>query len=210
MAKNFQVTPSTFFQAVWGIILEKFNNKHDVVFGAVVSGRPPEIEGVENILGSFMATIPTRIRNDENTAFSSLIRDVQESALKSQPHHHYPLAEIQANSHLKQNLFDHIFVFENFPRSDAVSKLSDVKPFEQSNYSLNFIIVPGESLNLIFTYNGNLYDAKFIKNLVGQIEKAVDIVLENENIKVKDITISQIFLTAASNIHEDKDGDFDI
>ncbi|MCX6580366.1 MAG: amino acid adenylation domain-containing protein [Candidatus Aminicenantes bacterium] len=210
MAKNFQVTTSTFFQAVWGIILEKFNNKHDVVFGAVVSGRPPEIEGVENILGSFMATIPIRIKNDENTAFSSLIRDVQESALKSQPHHHYPLAEIQANSHLKQNLFDHIFVFENFPRLDAVSKLSDVKPFEQSNYSLNFIIVPGESLNLIFTYNGNLYDANFIKNLAGQIEKAVDIVLENENIKVKDITISQIFLTAASNIHADKDGDFDI
>ena len=210
MAKDFNVTLSNLLQVIWGIILEKFNDKLDVVFGAIVSGRPPEIEGVENILGSFMTTIPVRIKNEENTRFSSLVRDVQENALLSEPHHHFSLAEIQANSQLKQNLFDHLFVFENYPMIESISRLSNVNGFEQSNYSLNFIILPGEDLNLIFIYNSHLYDSNFIKNMASQIEKVVDIVLENKDVEVKDITISQHFVTTSSTIHKDTDDSFDI
>ncbi|MCI0471201.1 MAG: condensation domain-containing protein, partial [Candidatus Aminicenantes bacterium] len=42
-----QVTPGTIIRAVWGFVLSKYNNREDVVFGAVVSGRPGEIENVD-------------------------------------------------------------------------------------------------------------------------------------------------------------------
>jgi amino acid adenylation domain-containing protein/non-ribosomal peptide synthase protein (TIGR01720 family) len=45
-SKNY-VTLNTLIQVVWGILLGRYNRKEDVVFGAVVSGRPPGLEGVE-------------------------------------------------------------------------------------------------------------------------------------------------------------------
>ncbi len=46
-AKQHGVTLATLIQAVWGVMLQQYNRTDDVVFGAVVSGRPSEIPGVE-------------------------------------------------------------------------------------------------------------------------------------------------------------------
>ena len=56
-------------RVIWGILLGKYNGKEDVVFGAVVSGRPSELEGVESMVGLFINTIPVRIRFEEKMKF---------------------------------------------------------------------------------------------------------------------------------------------
>ncbi|MDJ1631285.1 hypothetical protein QNN00_16790 [Bacillus velezensis] len=40
---------------------------------------------------------------------------VQQNALASQSYDTYPLYEIQAQTEQKQNLIDHIMIFENYP-----------------------------------------------------------------------------------------------
>ncbi|MCP4153812.1 MAG: non-ribosomal peptide synthetase, partial [bacterium] len=65
LAAEKQVTLNTIFQVNWGILLQKYNNTNDVVFGAVVSGRPPEIEGVAGIVGLFINTVPVRIKQEK-------------------------------------------------------------------------------------------------------------------------------------------------
>lgn len=45
-ARN-QVTMNTVMQTIWGVLLQKYNNSNDVVFGSVVSGRPEGIPGIE-------------------------------------------------------------------------------------------------------------------------------------------------------------------
>ena len=59
-ARN-KVTLNIILETVWGLLLQKYNNHHDVVFGKVVSGRPPEIEGIENMVGLFINTVPVRV-----------------------------------------------------------------------------------------------------------------------------------------------------
>ena len=49
-------------KGAWALILSKYCNQQDVVFGSVVSGRPPDLEGVENMIGLFVNTLPVRIR----------------------------------------------------------------------------------------------------------------------------------------------------
>jgi hypothetical protein len=61
LASKNQVTLNTVFQALWGLVLQKYNNTDDVVFGAVVSGRPAGLPGVEKMVGLFINTIPVRI-----------------------------------------------------------------------------------------------------------------------------------------------------
>ncbi|WP_228457073.1 condensation domain-containing protein, partial [Chryseobacterium sp. LAM-KRS1] len=44
------VTLNTYVQAVWSYLLSKYNSSEEIVFGSVVSGRPAELEGIENMV----------------------------------------------------------------------------------------------------------------------------------------------------------------
>ncbi|EWM10644.1 condensation domain-containing protein, partial [Kutzneria sp. 744] len=48
-------------QGAWAVVLSELTGRDDVVFGAVVSGRPPEVPGIETMVGLFINTIPVRI-----------------------------------------------------------------------------------------------------------------------------------------------------
>ncbi|NOQ28294.1 MAG: non-ribosomal peptide synthetase, partial [Bacteroidales bacterium] len=125
IASDNNVTASIILQSVWAILLAKYSNKEDIVFGSVVSGRPSEIYGVESIVGLFINNVPVRIQFSKDLEFSTLIKRVQNSNLDSETHHYISLAEIQAQSILKQNLIDHIIVFENFPIAEKIENLDN-------------------------------------------------------------------------------------
>src|SRR5262249_52951542 len=48
------LTLNTFIQTAWAILLGRLTGQDDVVFGVTVAGRPPEIAGVENMVGLFI------------------------------------------------------------------------------------------------------------------------------------------------------------
>ena len=49
-------------QAAWAILLGRLTGRDDVVFGVTVAGRPPEIAGIESMVGLFINTLPLRVR----------------------------------------------------------------------------------------------------------------------------------------------------
>ncbi|HLP60851.1 MAG TPA: amino acid adenylation domain-containing protein, partial [Candidatus Deferrimicrobium sp.] len=189
------VTLNTVAQTLWGIILGKYNGKEDVVFGAVVSGRPVDLEGVESMVGLFINTIPVRIRFAEKMKFYRLIQQVQQEALAAEPYHYHPLAEIQARTALKQNLIDHILVFENYPIAGQITgkqlpvKLVNVEVFQQTNYDLNIILEGVERLTIKFQYNGNVYDRDFVERIAGHFYLAVGQAIENQELEVGELTL---------------------
>ena len=93
IARNNQVTLNIVFQSIWGILLQRYNNTDDVVFGAVVSGRPPEIPGIEKMVGLFINTIPVRIKSSNAQPFSVLIKEVRDRAFQSARYDYYSLAD---------------------------------------------------------------------------------------------------------------------
>jgi tyrocidine synthetase-3 len=201
LAARNHVTLNTVTQTIWGIILGKYNRKEDVVFGTVVSGRPFELEGVESMLGLFINTIPVRIRFEEQVKFNRLLGKIQEAAVASEPHHYHPLAEIQSRSPLKQNLIDHLFIFENYPIAEQIEgygserhkseklalKLVKVDVFEQTNYDFNVIISASNQGRIIFQYNGNVYERDFVERIGDHLRVTMDQVIENEGIEIKEI-----------------------
>ncbi len=89
------ITKSVFFQVAWGLLLAKFGHTEDVIFGLVVSGRPPELKGVEEMIGLFSNTIPVRISLVDSHTVETLLKMTQERAIESMDHHYIQLAEIQ-------------------------------------------------------------------------------------------------------------------
>ncbi|NJL59460.1 MAG: hypothetical protein HC887_07245 [Desulfobacteraceae bacterium] len=166
IAAQERVTPNVIFQSLWGVLLGAYNNTHDVVFGATVSGRPADFSGIEQMVGLFLNTIPVRIVSQNNQKFTELIRNRQQHYLESEPFHYASLANIQMLTPLKNDLLDHLMVFENYPfsqeladiakKSDPGFSIGDIEEFERTNYDLHLEIYPGKKYGLnstmIFRY----------------------------------------------------------
>ena len=192
------VTLNTIIQSAWGILLGRYNNVSDVVFGAVVSGRPSSLLGVESIVGLFINTIPVRIVYSGSTTLGILLKEVQASALESEPHHYDALTEIQSKSGLGSALLDHVIVFENYPIADKLVEqddieggygVSSVEVFEQTNYDLSIVVEPGEELRISFQYNENRFDSSTIAQLSSHLQLILD-----QMIRDIDQTVDQISL----------------
>ena len=198
------VTINTLMQTVWAIVLGKYNGTGDVVFGAVVSGRPPEIEGVEAMVGCFINTIPVRINYEEDTRFTDLIRKVQQNAIDSEHHHYYPLAEIQSESVLKQNLLDHIMEFVNYPIAEQIEGIGDkikrnaesqsltitkVNLFEQGNYDFNVLVIPKEQLSVSLNFNANVYDRDLVERVGLHSVHVLEQIINDEEITIAKIVL---------------------
>lgn len=199
IAVNNNTTVSTLFQTMWGILLQKYNNLDDVVFGTVVSGRPPEVPSIDKMIGLFINTIPVRVRTDRRDTFTTLFQKINDYIVGSGKHQHFPLYEIQSNTLQKQSLINHIVVFENYPIDKEVASLewegsigfslSDVKIFEQTNYDFTITVLPGENLSVKFTYNCFAFDEKEVKAIENHLLRIVDTVVENPNTLIEDIEL---------------------
>ncbi|MEQ9310665.1 MAG: amino acid adenylation domain-containing protein, partial [Balneolaceae bacterium] len=199
ISKTYGVTLNTIIQSIWGIQLSKYNGINDVVFGAVVSGRSPEIEGIESMVGLCVNTIPVRISFSEEESFDTLVRKVHERAIESERHHHSPLAEIQASTGSGVELLDHIIGFQNYPIEKQIEmlahdkgidqiKVSQVNVFEQVNYDLSIVIVPGDEIRIIFDYNPNLYGST-IENITHHLTNIINQIVLNHHICISELNI---------------------
>ncbi|WCM63688.1 amino acid adenylation domain-containing protein [Paenibacillus polymyxa] len=181
VADRYGVTMSSLFLAAWGLVLGWYNQTNDVVFGNVVSGRPTEIAGVERMVGLFINTIPIRVKMHETETFSQLMKRVQQESLQSQKFDHSPLVEIQEQSTLKQRLFNHIVVFENFPLqekeeltgSDLGFMITDALISEQTNYDFNLNIETGTRLSVNLAYNQNVYSKETAARVEGHLRNVL-------------------------------------
>ncbi|MCP4216461.1 MAG: AMP-binding protein, partial [bacterium] len=183
-ARSHGVTLNSMFQTLWGLVLQRYNDCDDVVFGAVVSGRPPHLEGAVNILGLFINTVPVRIKCSRKQSFSSLVKEVQKSVGELRSHEYLPLAEIQAESGAAGGLFDHIIAFENYNLQAPTEKSAPEEPYfsiastrhyEQTHYPFTIIVFPKtSSLEIKFTYDTAIYEEAFIRRAGEYLERLME------------------------------------
>ncbi|MFF0508402.1 condensation domain-containing protein, partial [Streptomyces fimicarius] len=163
LARRLGVTVNTLVQVAWALQLARLTGDDDIVFGATVSGRPPEIENVENIVGLFINTVPVRVRLDRTETLMALLLRVQDEQSALLDHHYIGLTEIQrAAGH--GELFDTLVAFESYP-VDADSMggslgdltITGTSGSDATHYPLTLIAVPGTRLQLRLGFRGGLF-----------------------------------------------------
>ncbi|HEY9257269.1 amino acid adenylation domain-containing protein [Chitinophaga sp.] len=190
-AAGYGVTINTLIQFVWGTLLAKYNNCRDVVFGIVVAGRPSELPGVENMVGLFINTVPIRITFDRQQPIGQILKAMQDAAIESNPHHYHPLTAIQNGSNPGRDLLNHILVFDNYPIQQEVEKgvfnIEQVSVFEQTNYDLAVVVVPGEQLHFKLDYNAHVYSQEIMQQVTGHLQQ-----LMSQIVSLGDVPVSAI------------------
>lgn len=201
IAKASQVTVSTLFQTMWGILLQKYNNSQEAIFGSVISGRSPEIPDVEKIVGIFINTIPVRIRTSDKQTFKELMIQVQEASVSSEKYNYLTLADIQAVTGSNNALIHHIVAFENFPvvtdsftdASESDSQewkvLNVIDDHEKTNFDFNVQVQLETELLIKLSYNQNLYNRRFINNIFNHLQQIAHAIIHNLDIQVDEISI---------------------
>ncbi|MCJ2174124.1 non-ribosomal peptide synthetase [Bacillus amyloliquefaciens] len=191
-------TLNTVFQALWGLLLQRVSRCDDAVFGSVVSGRPSDLAGVEKMVGLFINTIPVRVKSG-SFSFLELVRHLQQETLQAEAYSYYPLYDIQAQSPLKQALFDHIIVFENVPAQREIENVSQAGSFdfavedftmeEVTNYGCSIKVIPGNSLYIRLNFDTGIYDRVFMKNIETFLRHMMKSVISDPEMSASEIAL---------------------
>ncbi|MCP4146335.1 MAG: amino acid adenylation domain-containing protein, partial [bacterium] len=201
IAKENGTTLNLVLQALWGLLLMKYNNNEDVVFGAVVSGRPAAIEGIEKMVGLFINTVPVRVSTagEPGIDYVQILKNLHTKTAKANAYEYQSLAEIQAGSHLKRELFDHIMIFENYPVAEEMKqatreqgstfeiKTSEIR--EQTNYSFNIIFAPGKNIKIKYSYNAALYDKYYVERIKLHFYQVIKQVIGNPYLRPDELLL---------------------
>ncbi|GFZ30329.1 hypothetical protein CSC2_08550 [Clostridium zeae] len=194
VARSSSVTLNAVIQTAWGVLLQRYNNTDDVVFGSVVSGRTSEVKGIEGMVGIFINTVPIRVRGDINRQFSELVTDVNENFSDMNKYSYVSLGEVQGLTILKSKLINHLLAFENFPvdkssgeHSENTVKIVDNEFFEQINYDFGLVITANDQIDLLFKYNGNVYEEETINQIADNFFNILKCIAEKKNIKLSEI-----------------------
>ncbi|QLE70304.1 amino acid adenylation domain-containing protein [Streptomyces rectiverticillatus] len=198
LARGNGLTLNTVVQGAWGVLLSRMSGDMDVVFGSVVSGRPPDIPRVETMVGLFINMVPVRVRLDPAESLIGMLTRLQHEQSALTPHQHFGLARIHRLTGISE-LFDTVVVFESYPRPHDTGpgpgglQITPVSGRAATHYPLTLAINPGPELRLRLDYRNDLFEHSDIDNLTTRLTRILEVLVTTH----ADQPLSKVdFLTA--------------
>ena len=196
-ARRQQLTVNTMVQGAWALLLSKYSGEEEVVFGATVSGRPPELEAMENAVGLFINTLPVRVIVDEREQVKDWLKRIQDEQVEMRQYEYSRLVDVQRWSGKVggESLFESILVFENYPVDNDVEGdgggvvIKDVRFEEQTNYPLTVDVASGRDLGVRVSYDRREYEEETIKRLTHNFVAALTSIAESMSRPVRALEV---------------------
>jgi tyrocidine synthetase-3 len=194
-----KITLASVFYTIWGILLQKYNDCEDVVFGTTVSGRSPVIKGIEEMVGLFINTLPLRVNARADEKIEDLLFQINEHLRRREEYSNTPLVKIKEYSGLnhRQELFDTLMVIENYPlefstginpNQKGLSVLSHTMS-SMTHYGLTAAVTIGDDIEVIFSYPGSLFADEAVKAMISHFTCILEQVVESPGKKLCQIEL---------------------
>lgn len=88
------LTSSTIIRVAWAILIGRYANSNDVVFGVTLSGRTGNIANLDRMIGPTVTTVPLRIVLEPLKSMTDFMREVQMQTLEMSRFEHMGLSNI--------------------------------------------------------------------------------------------------------------------
>ena len=123
--------------------------------GAAFSGRPPELEGADLIVGHFVNNLPIRAHRTMDEPLAVFVQRIHSQLVLLAEHQSTPLPDIIGCSELpwSARLFSTLLVFQNYIVAETATRLDDIfitalhAPV-RTNYPLTLVVNPKAELAL--------------------------------------------------------------
>ncbi|MCM3338070.1 amino acid adenylation domain-containing protein [Paenibacillus sp. MER TA 81-3] len=175
MARHYELTLSTLIQGAWAILLSRYANEEDVLFGTTVAGRPTELPDFESMVGLFINSLPVRVAVNEDQSVQQWLKQLNKQMVDIRQFEYSPLVQVQGWSDVPNGtpLFDSLVVFQNYPVQDVLEQdnpdalqLHSFRTFEQTNFPVTLVAIPGEELLLQALFDPKLYTSTSVERML--------------------------------------------
>ncbi|MGN9810962.1 amino acid adenylation domain-containing protein [Micromonospora sp. BQ11] len=194
LAQAHHLTLNTVMQGCWALLLSRYSRSEDVIFGSVVSGRPPEFEGAERMIGLFINTLPVRVQVPGRTTGLEWLRQLQEQNMRMRQYEYSPLIQVQQWSEIPADgqLFESLFVFENYPleaTADSALRFTVVDAEERTHFPLNVVINPGEQLGISILYDTQRFDSRTVDGMLAHMRQTCRALISAPQTRLAELTM---------------------
>ncbi|MGD1952463.1 MAG: alpha/beta fold hydrolase [Leptolyngbyaceae cyanobacterium] len=201
--RSHRLTLNTLIQGIWALLLYSYSGKSDVVFGATVSGRQGDLDGVESIVGMLIIVLPVRVKIAAEQSIIDWLQRLQSQQTAASRYAYASLGQIQSCSEIMGRLFNSLVVIENYPMQTAKRSLQveNMQSGLVSTYGLTVIVKPGDRLTVMLQAD-EAYD-QMLPVLLKQVEQVLTAIVENPEQPVGDIVPPQELLEQAAKTIEE-------
>lgn len=179
-ARQCRVTPNTVIQAAWSLLLAKYNDTDDVLFGFAVTGRSSGIDNFESAVGMFVNSLPMRLRLDGSQTLAEWLRYVQNEQMEMVHYENSSLVDIQKASSLPANapMFDSLLVFQNVPRltvsTEFPVEIHNRTVHENSPMPITVEVFPGARLEIQVMYIEERFTEYTVEKLISHFTHIIN------------------------------------
>jgi amino acid adenylation domain-containing protein len=201
-ARHAHLTPNTFVQGAWALLLSRYSASEEVVFGTSVSGRSADLRGVESITGVLMNILPTRLRVPAERGLLSWLSELQDQQARLRQYEHTPLHKIYEWCQIPQErlLFESYLVFQNLDGLGASASLRHLAALRtlralptpqqfvaQQEYPLRLDAFPGAQMELVLSYYQHCFSDATIAAMLAHLSTLLESVAANPQQRISDL-----------------------
>jgi len=190
VAARYRVTLNAVLHAAWALALQRFTGGPEVRFGFASSGRPPELRGVDRMVGTFVNSLPIQVPVPLDGDIGSWLSDIQAKLTLTRRYEYSPLSQIRAWAGLpaSQPPFDSLIVFENYPFAVEAGKPAQplsfrlVSDFEKTSVPLTLFITPPPAASLRLLFHRDRFAPDAVDEILGCFRAILDALTGAERI----------------------------
>jgi len=197
-AKNLRVTPGILVEAAWALLLSRWSDEEDIIFGVTFSGRSADLGGIDRIIGLFINVLPIRIHIRAEQRLDDWLKEINEQHYAIQGYDYSPPGLVQSSSDMPDHvpLYDTIFTYNSQSmvggrngerKTDQERTRSSESP---TNYSLSLKAdETGDALEIELTGVGTLYTSTALARLLDQVLRLLDAFIVNPAAEIGSISL---------------------
>lgn len=190
-----KITAAAVLYTAWGMLLQQYQRRRDVIFAVTGAGRNIPLKGVEDMVGLFITTLPLRVNCRFRERVSDVLADVDTHLRERES---VPAAStVLVNDVLEKAgrtmLFDSVVVVENYLLNRETAQpvdgltMGNYSIMEHTGRDLTVIITPFPQLEIGLAYNESLFDQERIRELCRHFEGILEKILTHPGGRIDDI-----------------------
>ena len=196
---NSDILPSTILRSAWAMVLARYADTDDVIFGVTLAGRNVATKGMSHVLGPTITTVPLRIRIGQGQSVAEYLQAVlQWQAIEMMPFEQTGLQRIRnIGGNAKEAVgFRTRFLVQPALEAAVHSNFLDLEPapitledFDTFALNIECRLQPNQ-VTIEARFDANVIPANQIRNMLHQFEHVtVQLASASGDLPVKEISL---------------------
>ncbi|HZI16969.1 MAG TPA: amino acid adenylation domain-containing protein, partial [Pyrinomonadaceae bacterium] len=172
LARSHGLSPETVYAGAWAVLLSRYCDAGQVLFGEEVEGRAPGLAGAESVVGMLADTLPLRVRVEPGAPLAGWLKSLEQQRAAA-GEAFAPLERIRrwAGAPEGRSIFDSVVAFETDGRAAACAGLTatpvqSVGRGASPDGRLTVALKLGEQALIRAVYDGAQLEAEAVRRML--------------------------------------------